>query len=189
MLFPYGKVVTNESFYDRHEIRNTIHHLLKGVQSFMLKAPRRYGKTSLIKQTLLDIDQEHFYVDFRKIPRLEVFNDKLMEYIYAQMGIKGAIKQLQENIVTFLKTHRTSIKVDISLFEDSVELFASKKEENERLLMTLELLGKLAKELPHPLYIVFDEFQDADGMSGEIDRFDARSNYFTIGTMTYIRVW
>ena len=172
MLFPYGKVVTNESFYDRHEIRNTIRHLLKGAQSFMLKAPRRYGKTSLIKQTLLDIDQEHFYVDFRKIPRLEVFNDKLLEYIYAQMGIKGAIKQLQENIVTFLKTYRASIMVDASLFEASVELFASKKEENERLLMTLELLGKLAKELPHPLYIVFDEFQDADGMSGEIDIYE-----------------
>ncbi len=172
MLFPYGKVVTNESFYDRHEIRNTIRYLLKGVQSFMLKAPRRYGKTSLIKQTLLDIDQEHFYVDFRKIPRLEVFNDKLLEYIYAQMGIKGAIKQLQENIVTFLKTHRASIKVGASLFEASVELFASKKEENERLLMTLELLGKLAKELSHPLYIVLDEFQDADGMSGEIDIYE-----------------
>ena len=172
MLFPYGKVVTNESFYDRHEMRTTIRHLLRGVQSFMLKAPRRYGKTSLIKQTLLDINQEHFYVDFRKIPRLEVFNDKLLEYIYDQMGIKGAIKQLQENIVTFLKMHRTSIKVDVSLFEASVELFASKKEEDERLIMILELLGKLANELHNPLYIVFDEFQDAANLGGKIDIYE-----------------
>ena len=172
MQFPYGKVVTNESFYDRHEIRGTIHQLLNGVQSFMLKAPRRYGKTSLIKQTLLDVDQEHFYVDFRKIPRLDVFNKKLLEYIYAQMGIKGAIKQLQENIITFLKTHRTSVKVDVALFEASVELFASDKKEDEQLLMILELLGKLAQELQHPLYIVFDEFQDAARISSDIDIYE-----------------
>ena len=172
MLFPYGKVVTNESFYDRHEIRTTINHLLKGVQSFMLKAPRRFGKTSLIKQTLLDLDREYFYVDFRKIPRLEVFNNKLLEYIYNQMGIQGAIKQLQKNIITFLKTHRALVKVDILLFEASVELFASESKEDERLLMILELLGRLSKEIPHPLYIVFDEFQDAASMSSEIDIYE-----------------
>ena len=172
MLFPYGKVVTNESFYDRHEIRKTVHRLLKSAQSFMLKAPRRYGKTSLIKQSLLDIEKEHFYVDFRKIPRLEVFNKKLMEYIYEQMGIKGAIKQLQENIVTFLKTHRTSIKVDLSLFEASVELYASDKSEDERLLMILELLAQIAKEMDKPLYIVFDEFQDAKSMCSEVDIYE-----------------
>ncbi|QOP46805.1 AAA family ATPase [Sulfurimonas paralvinellae] len=172
MLFPYGKVVTNESFYDRHEIRNTIHQLLKGTQSFTLKAPRRYGKTSLIKQTLLDINQEYFYVDFRKIPRLELFNTQLMEYIYSQMGLRGAIKQIQENIITFLKKHRSTVKVDVTLFEASVELFASDKNEEDKLIMILELLGKLSKELHHPLYIVFDEFQDAVNMSNEIDIYE-----------------
>ncbi len=172
MLFPYGKVVINEAFYDRHEIRTSIYKLLKASQSFMLKAPRRYGKTSLIKQTLLDIDQEHFYVDFRKIPRLEVFNMQLMEYIYAQMGLQGAIKQIQENIITFLKTHRTTVKVDVALFEASVELFASDKHEEDKLVVILELLGKLSKELDHPLYIVFDEFQDAVNMSSKIDIYE-----------------
>ena len=56
MLFSYGKVLINESFYDRHEIKSSIHKLLKAGHSFMLKAPRRYGKTSLIKQTLFDIN-------------------------------------------------------------------------------------------------------------------------------------
>jgi len=172
MLFHYGKVVTNKVFYDRHEIRNTIQHLLKGVQSFMLKAPRRYGKTSLIKQTLLDSTQEHFYVDFRKIPRLEVFNTQLMEYIYLQMGLQGAIKQMQENIITFLKTHRTSVKVDVALFEASVELFASDKKDEDKLVMILELLGKISKELKNPLYIVFDEFQDASNISSNIDIYE-----------------
>lgn len=172
MLFPYGKVVTNESFYDRHEIKSSIHKLLKAAQSFMLKAPRRYGKTSLIKQTLLDINQEHFYVDFRKIPRLELFNSLLMEYIYTQMGVQGAIKQIQENIITFLTKHRTTVKVDVALFEASVELFASEKNEEDKLISILELLGKLSKELQHPLYIVFDEFQDAVNMSSKIDIYE-----------------
>lgn len=161
MLFRYGSAVTGKYFYDRSEIQNKIATLLVGGQSFMLKAPRRYGKTSLLKNVLENKKLDYFYADFRKTPRLELFNNKLLEYVYSKMGIKGALKQLQENAVSFLLTHKTTIKVTLPLFEASVELFGSTNvKEDERMVQILDLMERTAKELDQTFYVAFDEFQD-----------------------------
>jgi AAA+ ATPase superfamily predicted ATPase len=172
MLFAYGRVVTGKYFFDRKKMRRDISKLINSGQSFMLKAPRRYGKTSLIKQTLQSQNKQYFYVDFRKIPRLEIFNNRLLEYIYSLMGIEGAFKQLMENTFAFFNAHKTTIKVDIAIFEASIELFTSKKSDEDKFVELLELLGKVGAESEERLYIVFDEFQDAKNLSREIDIYE-----------------
>jgi len=167
MLFRYGSAVTGKYFYDRIQMSKKITPLLVGGQSFMLKAPRRYGKTSLLKQILQTKNLDYFYADFRKTPRLELFNNKLLEYLYSKMGIVGALKQLQSNAISFLLTHKTTIKVSLALFEASVELFGgSNIQEDERMIQILDLIEKVASELDETIYIVFDEFQDVKKLSG-----------------------
>jgi len=169
MLFSYGKVVTGKYFYDRVKMRRELDKIIHSGQSFMLKAPRRYGKTSILKQTLKEANREYFYADFRKIPRLEVFNNKLLEFTYSLMGIEGAIAQLKENLVTFLIKHRTTVGVKASIFEASVELFASNKKDEDKFVEVLELLGEVSQEQDLVVNLVFDEFQDAIKMSKSID--------------------
>jgi AAA+ ATPase superfamily predicted ATPase len=172
MLFRYGSAVTGKFFYDRSDIQKRIGTLLVGGQSFMLKAPRRYGKTSLLKNVLQKKKFDYFYADFRKTPRLELFNNKLLEYLYSKMGIKGALKQLKENAVSFLLTHKTTVKVTLPLFEASVELFGSSDvREDERMVQILDLIEQTAKELDETFYIVLDEFQDVKKLSG-VDKLD-----------------
>jgi hypothetical protein len=166
MLFRYGSAVTGKYFYDRTVIQKEIGNLVSGGQSFMLKAPRRYGKTSLLKNMLENKKIDYFYSDFRKTPRLEIFNNKLLEYIYSKMGITGALKQLQENAVSFLLRHKTTIKVSLPLFEASVELFGGAiLKEDERMISILDLLENTASELNETFYIVMDEFQDVKKLS------------------------
>lgn len=171
MLFKYGTIATGRYFYDRTQMQKEIEFFLKGGQSFMIKAPRRYGKTSLIENTLQANNREYFYVDFRKTPRVEIFNNKLIEYIYSKLGIKGAMKQLKDNAVSFLREHKTTISIDVSLFEASVELFGSSVlNQEERMIEALDMAEKIAKELGTTLYIVFDEFQDVKKLnSSEVD--------------------
>ncbi|MDD5203334.1 MAG: ATP-binding protein [Sulfurimonas sp.] len=169
MLFAYGRVVTGKYFYDRTKMRSDIKKLIDGGQSFMLKAPRRYGKTSLIKQLLQNDNKTYFYTDFRKVPRLELFNKQLLEYAYSLMGIEGAIKQLLENAFTFLNSHRATVSVAVGIFEASVELFASNKSEEDKFVAILKLLDQISKDKNETIYIVFDEFQDVIKMSKDAD--------------------
>jgi AAA+ ATPase superfamily predicted ATPase len=166
MLFRYGNAVTGKFFYDRTQMQRKITPLLVGGQSFMLKAPRRYGKTSLLKHILHSKDYDYFYADFRKTPRLELFNNKLLEYMYAKMGVKGALKQIQTNVVSFLLNSKTTLKVTLPLFEASVELFSNADiNEDERMVQILDFLDEVAQELGETFYIVLDEFQDVTKMN------------------------
>ncbi|SMP85898.1 Predicted ATPase, AAA+ ATPase superfamily [Epsilonproteobacteria bacterium SCGC AD-308-P11] len=161
MLFKYGKAVTGDLFYDRTSMQKKVKQYIKAEQSFMLKGPRRYGKTSLIKHVFKDSNKQYFYTDFRKTPRLEVYNDKLIDYIYSLTGIKAALLNLRDNVMGFLRDNKTTIGINLELFEASIELFTKEKiPEEERLINALEMLEKFANDLNITVYIIMDEFQD-----------------------------
>lgn len=170
MLFHYGKVVTGKFFYDRKIMQKKVLSLLESGQSFMIKAPRRYGKTSLIKHVMKSKDIEYFYVDFRKTPRLELFNEMLMEFIYSNMGIKGALAQIKDNAFAFVRNQKLNIKVDIGIFEASVEFYSDNKmSQEERMVKILDLLQEVAVDLNKKLYVFMDEFQDVKKLSSDYE--------------------
>jgi AAA+ ATPase superfamily predicted ATPase len=51
-MFQVGKPVTGKQFFDRTNLKKDIKRYIVSKQDFMIKAPRRYGKTSLIKDGL-----------------------------------------------------------------------------------------------------------------------------------------
>lgn len=170
MLFQYGKVVTGSHFYDRKEMQKKVLNFLTSGQSFMIKAPRRYGKTSLIKEVMRKNNIDCFSIDFRKTPRLEIFNDMLLEYVYSKMGIKGAIGQMKENAIAFLRQHKTTVGIKTDIFETSVEFFSNDKTSQDiRLTRALDFLENVAKELNTRFYVFFDEFQDVKKITSEFD--------------------
>jgi AAA+ ATPase superfamily predicted ATPase len=170
MLFQYGKVVTGSHFYDRNEMQKKVLNFLTSGQSFMIKAPRRYGKTSLIKEVMRKNNIDCFSIDFRKTPRLEIFNDMLLEYVYSKMGIKGAIGQMKENAIAFLRQHKTTVGIKTDIFETSVEFFSNDKTSQDiRLTRALDFLENVAKELNTRFYVFFDEFQDVKKITSEFD--------------------
>lgn len=170
MFFSYGRVVSGKQFYDRTAMKNRLKRFTKNAQAFMLKAPRRYGKTSLIKHVMLEENKEYLYLDFRRIPRLEIANDQIIEYAYSQMGIQGALSKIRENAIAFLREHKTTVLLKHDIFEASVEFFSnSKKTEEERLSRALELLNEAAEASGKIMYVFMDEFQDVIKLSKEHD--------------------
>ena len=167
MLFSYGRAVEGKHFYDRTEVQKELKSFIEMRQSFMLKAPRRYGKTSLIKH-LFSKNHTSINIDLRRVPNLALINDKLFDFIYEQIGITGFLQKSKKNIISFMNEYRTTVKIDAKLFEVSMELFANKEiDEEQRLSNILDLAEEFAKELNTTFYIIFDEFQDIKRFSSK----------------------
>lgn len=159
-MFVVGKPVFGKGFYDRTKMKDELKMLLKSEQNFMIKAPRRYGKTSLIKQTMFELNRDYLYLDIRKIPRLNIITEQIMEYTYEQAGVKGFFRGIRDNAISFLKNSKHSVKVKYEILEYSAEFFTSKREPFEYFLEALSTLEKIASELGEKFVVVFDEFQD-----------------------------
>ncbi len=166
MLFKYGKAVTGKFFYDRTKMQKDIHSFIKLEQSFMVKAPRRFGKTSLIRHVLGSLKKDYLYLDFRKTPRVEIVNDKLLEYIYSKMGIIGSLTQLKKNVVSFLLQNKTTASIKTPVLEIATELFSDESiVHEEKLMQYLDMLNQLGEDMNEIFFIVLDEFQDVKNIS------------------------
>ncbi|GFP38187.1 uncharacterized protein HKBW3S44_01867, partial [Candidatus Hakubella thermalkaliphila] len=74
--FKYGEVVIGEDFADRQkELEELVRDLRDGQRIFLI-SPRRYGKTSLIMNSLMKLKEEGCsttYLDLYKAPSLRQF--------------------------------------------------------------------------------------------------------------------
>lgn len=166
-MFVVGKPVFGKDFYDRTLMKEEIKLLIKDGQNFMIKAPRRYGKTSLIKQTMYEINRDYLYLDIRKIPRLNIITEQIMDYTYEQAGVKGFFRGIGDNAISFLRNSKHSIKIKYEILEYSAEFFTSKREPFEYFLEALSTLEKVATALGKKIVVVFDEFQDVKRLNYE----------------------
>jgi len=96
-------------------------------QNFMVKAPRRYGKTSLVKETLRQLDKDYLYIDLRRMPRLSMVIDGIMDFTYEQAGVKGFMRGIVNNVMTVLKNSKHSLKISNETLEYSAEFFLQNK--------------------------------------------------------------
>jgi AAA+ ATPase superfamily predicted ATPase len=159
-MFVVGKPVTNKNFFDRTNIIKQVKSLIKSQQDFMIKAPRRYGKTSLIKEALKK--QKYIYVDIRRVPKIEMLPGELIEKGYEYSGIYSIRSKIKDNIVKFLSSIKGSIKIDYSIVEASVEYLTKQKDTTscEDLVYALKTIEKIGQSIDETIIIVFDEFQD-----------------------------
>lgn len=167
-MFVVGKPVIDDNFYDRTQILRQVKALIKSQQDFMIKAPRRYGKTSLIKEALKT--QKYIYIDIRRVPNIEMIPDELIEKAYEFTGIYSIKQKIKENVVKFLSNIKGKAKIDYKIVEASVEYLTKEKEKNscEDLIEALKTIEAIARSLGKTIIIVFDEFQD-------IKKFDCKS--------------
>ena len=161
-MFNTGKPVTGIGFYDRSAMLKQIDRMLKNRQDFMIKAPRRYGKTSLIKQAMMSVKSPYLYLDLRRTPRIEIVAEKLMDFTYGLEGIKGFFKQLKDNAITLLREGRQTLSVDVEIFEYSIEFFSKQRHPCEMLSEALDIANKIAGQRREQLVVILDEFQDID---------------------------
>lgn len=159
-MFQVGKPVTGKEFLDRTKMINEFEKNIKNYQNLMIKAPRRYGKTSLAKEVFARTEINYLFLDYRRTPRAELIAEKIIDYVYGLAGIDGFMKKITKNVMSFFQEHSKSIKIDLKIFTYTLEFLGEEKSANEKLMFAFDLAEQVAEDLKVKLYFVHDEFQD-----------------------------
>jgi hypothetical protein len=170
--FVYGEVVPREAFADRAvELDRLIGDLAAGQKVFLI-SPRRYGKSSLVRQALAALAR-------RGALTAEVTVSSYSSYLAFLEGYARALAALEskwERARTWLGEVITSTRPEIrydaketGLGRLSVAFPAVQTARDIGRLANevFELPGRLAKERKRPVVVALDEFQAVDGFNGD----------------------
>lgn len=167
--FNYGDLVADESFTDRHdELKQLKSDILNG-QNVALIAPRRYGKSSLVRAALSDLIGRGVLVvevDLMATPTKERLAGKLAKSI--DSDIAPTVFKAKEHLRIFQSLRVAPIvTVDPDgSFSFSFSASRAPEEIDDTLERLLELPAAVASDTGKHVVVYFDEFQEIT----EIDR-------------------
>lgn len=163
--FRYGRAVSGDQYYDRLDVGESLYRTIAGgAANVVLYAPRRYGKTSLVKNVIDKWSEDGFtclYFDMMKMDSVERFCEKYAAAVYAaEKGVDRVVRTFGELL--------SRLRPKFTVGEDgspSIELdVASRKFTPSDLEDILNLPEKVAKG-KRTFVVVFDEFQEIAGLS------------------------
>lgn len=157
--FVFGKAVEGPFFTDRIEdSKRLTANLTHGINTILI-SPRRWGKTSLVKKVLAEIETSHIKPIF-----IDIFHCK-SEYEFYHTFATAVIKQTSSKInewVEMAKTFLTSITPKFSFGPDPMNDFSISFEWNQKddtEVSILQLPEKIARKKNLRLVVCMDEFQ------------------------------
>lgn len=167
--FRFGQAVSGEDFADRKNEIETIMRDLKSGQNVLIHSPRRYGKTSLIKEVFRRLGAEGqltVYVDLYR-----VFSKKRFIETYSGLLFSAAESRLEEAgrlLREYLPRPKITLTPQGSPMPFSVEVDASlpKREEDQLFQEILEAPQRIVEKKKKRLFIAFDEFQEITRLDG-----------------------
>ena len=169
--FIYGETVSGDNFCDRVPEMKELVSDIKNGQNVIIFSPRRYGKTSLIKQALRKVKAQGiltFYIDL--YPAIN--KGKFIE-IYAgaiSAGISGGALQVVKKIKEYLPRIIPKVVMDDQSFHLEFE-FDRTGSISPNIDDLLCAVNKEAERQNKSAVVVFDEFQEiADFDDDEIER-------------------
>jgi uncharacterized protein len=162
--FHYGDLALDEAFTDRRDELDALTSDMLNGQNVAIIAPRRFGKSSLVKRAAQELLRDKVLVaevDLMKTPTKEKLAAKLSKTIHDD--IASPLSNVKERLRVF-STLRIApvITVDPQDGSPSFSFAASHTDEDidatlERLL---ELPAQLAAERDRRVVVFFDEFQE-----------------------------
>ena len=166
--FRFGSAVSGDQYYDRAEVGDALYRAIAGGSSnVVLYAPRRYGKTSLVKQAIERWADDGFvciYFDMMKVDSVETFCEKYAAAVHAACG-------RSENIIRLLGSLLSRLRPKLSVDESgsaNLELdIASRRFTVSDLEDVLNLPERMFGG-KRTVAVIFDEFQEISEMSGDI---------------------
>ncbi len=165
--FTYGKIVSTKAFTNREEeIKKLIKNLKSGINTIII-SPRRRGKSSLVKKTLIELESEKKL----KLISLDLFSISSNEeflHKFASEVIKASASKLEdwmniskEFFKTLIPKFQFSADADTE-FSISFDYAGIKKDPSE----ILNLPERIAQKKKIQFIIAIDEFQNLSEYSG-----------------------
>lgn len=155
-LFPQGHA-TGKAFCNRVRERKELAHYMENSEHVVVVAPRRYGKSSLIKQVLIDTNLIGVRIDLLPATNAH-FVTKAIKKAFGDITsqILPKTEKAKLGAIKFVKSLHPKLK--LSLFGQSLEVSITDTPENSStdLLMGLDAIARKVKK---KIVICFDEFQ------------------------------
>lgn len=167
--FFFGKSVSGSAFIDRRDEILLIESSLERGQSVIIFSPRRYGKTSLIKQVIGNLDRRGvlvFYVDLYRITTMERFAT-----VYSQT-VLNSLHTAADKIFSLVRTLVPSLRPKLTYSEPNLpsielELSMATLQRQSTLSEMLNLLERYCEKKHLRGCVVFDEFQEITTFDSE----------------------
>lgn len=155
-LFPQGHA-TGRAFCNREQERKKLKYSLKHNEHTVIVAPRRYGKTSLIKQVLLDTKIPGQRIDLLPATNI-LFVHKAIKSCFSALinQITPKTKLAKQKLIDFIKEMHP--KLTLSIFGQKLEVSTTQPGESS-IVDLLVGLNVAAKTVNKRVVICFDEFQ------------------------------
>ena len=182
--FIYGKVVSRSYFYGRSQETAEIKELLKAGQNLIIYAPRRFGKTSLIKKIIDELEQEDYvciFIDFFKVISMEKFVKMYSHELLAKR--KGNWQSVLQWFSSFVKGITPSLSFDQGEPTFKLDYKALPATETD-ISEVINLANKLDED--KKVVVVFDEFQEINSMDGEVFEKQLRANIQFHNNVSYV---
>ena len=166
--FVFGKIVGENNFCNRKLELVDLQQNVNNGYSVWLFAPRRYGKTSLVKRVFKQTTHvKTIYFDLYNIESLDDFSRKYSDILSKELfDWKDEVK----DVIKSIKKYFSNLSPKISFNEDGIpELSLNQQNINTQgdLSSILSLPEKVAKAQDINICIAFDEFQEIE----RIDKF------------------
>ena len=164
--FVYDKPLPPEQLIDREDEAAQLLALAEGGHNSRLSAPRRYGKTTLIRRTMADADKAGMvpvYVDFSGVLTLADVAINIEEAY--RRSLKGAVRRFVDDVLRTLRPGASlgtpAARLEVQLQPDDDLL--------RRLHRLLDLPARVFERHGQRVLVTFDEFQEALSAGHGID--------------------
>ena len=99
--FKFGKAVSGEAFYDRSDTSRKLYAKLSGgASNVVMYAPRRYGKTSLVKKVLARFAEEGTPTICFNLNKIETIEKFCEQYSAAVCSLVGKGRETADLLAT-----------------------------------------------------------------------------------------
>ena len=165
--FRYSGVVTGDLFVDREDEIAALHRAFRAGEHVFLYSPRRYGKTSLIREAFrrLPPGERWAYVDLSRALSLSSFVELLVSAVL--QAAESPVERIRRWGRTFLARLQPRLVLDSS-GRVEVELgYGPRLAEPATLAEALDLPQRVAEDLGVRLTVALDEFPTVKELGGD----------------------
>jgi uncharacterized protein len=162
--FYYGDLAIDEAFTDRDAELKTLEADMRNGQNVAIIAPRRYGKSSLVRRASQELVAEGVLiaeVDLMKTPTKAKLAAKLAKAIHSELA--SVMFKAKEQLRIFANLRITPV-ITLSPHNNSYSFSFTATHDEEDIDATLERLlelpAQLAAEQGRRVVLYFDEFQE-----------------------------
>jgi hypothetical protein len=168
--FVYGEIVPAASFVGRGEELSRLVTDLASSQKVFLISPRRYGKSSLIRQASLALERRRVVTLEFTVSSFSSYMAFLEGYVRALVGLDRDTPRATSWLASVLAPFRAEVRLDSSPRGRGVQIaFPSVRTARDAARLAEEVFalpGQLAARLGRRLVIALDEFQAIGAFNG-----------------------